>query len=207
MVWKSMDEFQGAVAGWLDRMFEGNLPYDQPSATAFAGALTFSLATSNADSPVLYCAPKTAATRELLATHEVPFTAREWLVDFVVVDKESATKRIPLVACESEMHANHGVGYSFDIWDDGYPKDGYVWDFCKLLHFPAPHLLFAARLPVSRFEELEASLRRCAQEYRELWLTRRVSVVLLPSGTKRRSRVRLGRAVNGGELCFDGMAG
>ena len=100
------------------------------------------------------------------------------------------------------MHANHGVGYSFEIWDDGYPKDGYVWDFCNLLHFSAPHLLFAARLPDSRIGNLEASLKRCAQEYRELWLGRQVSVVLLPSGTKRRSRVRLGRAVSGDDLCF-----
>jgi hypothetical protein len=76
-----------------------------------------------------------------------------------------------------------------------------------LLHFPAPHLLFAARLPDSRICDLEANLGCCAQEYRELWLTRQVSIVLLPRGRKRRSRVRLGCAVNGGDLCVEGMAG
>lgn len=206
-----MNDISAAIINWLDRMFDGCLPggNDQPSATAFAGALTFSLAPSTTCTPILYCAPHSPLTKHLLADHLISFVSQEWLVDFVVVEQESATKRLPLIACESEMHPSHGVGYSFDIVRDGggnvYPKDGYVWDFCKLLHFPAPHLLFAAQLPDVYMGRLEDSLRACAREYRSFWENRRLTIVLLPSATRRRSRIRLGAGNAAGELHFENL--
>ncbi len=92
-----------------------HLPYHQLSGTALAAALTLALTPSEAWSPVLYGTPKTATTKDLLTTHGLAFEPKEWLVDFVVMDRRSATWRVPLVACGSEMHANHGTGYGFGI--------------------------------------------------------------------------------------------
>jgi hypothetical protein len=66
-----------------------HLPYDQLSGTALAAALTLALTPSEAWSPVLYGTPKTATTKDLLTTHGLAFEPKEWLVDFVVMDRRS----------------------------------------------------------------------------------------------------------------------
>jgi hypothetical protein len=200
-----MNALRKTVSHWLDTMFVGLLPDDQPSGTALAAALTLSFTPGNSKSCILYGAPKTAKTRDLLAAHGIKFEPREWIVDFVVLDCRTATCRMPVVACESEMHTNHGAGYSFGFCGE-YPESGYAWDFCKLLHFPAPRLLFAARLSASRIATLEQSLRQCAMEYRRLWAKRRLSVVLFPSGQTQRSLVRIGEASTHSELRFEDLA-
>ncbi len=65
-----------------------------------------------------------------MRTNGIQFTNREFLVDFLVAQKASETKLVPLVACESEMQ-NHATGYRI------CRESGYVWDFVKLLHFRA----------------------------------------------------------------------
>ena len=141
---------------------------------------------------------------KLIAKHSVTVMKIEWMVDFLVVDQESATKRIPLIACESEMHPNHGCGYSFDPYDKDpkYHKDDYVWDFCKLLHFNAPYLLFIARLSDRNFVTLEESLNQCAREYRELWQNSRLRIVLLPTAIRRRRQIQPGEGKPDGKIAF-----
>ena len=140
-----MNDLSEKLADLLDRICGGRLPDNRVDATALAGLLAFSLAPATARLRVLYCSPKKEESTKLIAEHGVPIRKIEWMVDFSVVDEESTTRRISLIACESpEMHPNHGCGYSFDFDDKNlkYHKDDYVWDFCKLLHFKAPHLSF-----------------------------------------------------------------
>jgi hypothetical protein len=208
---EEMNQLKVAIARCLDTMFGGLLPDGQPSGTALAAALTLELAPADATSRVLYGAPKMAANKivkDLLAAHTIAFEPREWIVDFVVMDRRSSTLHIPLVACESEMHSDHGTGYGFETCEYGGKKcleNGYVWDFCKLLHFPAPRLLFTARLPDSKMLALENSLRECAREYCDLWSARCLNAVLFPSGKTRRRLVRIGQASTDGTLCFENL--
>ena len=122
-------------------------------------------------------------------------------VDFVVARQESETKVIPLVGCESEMHSNHGVGYSLD------GDNGYTFDFWKLLLFQAPLLVFAARVNTVWLDELEDSLPRCAKDYQDCWSGRRLCVVLLTSASLKHSEVRLGIGTADGGIEFARLDG
>ena len=103
---------------------------------------------------------------------------------------------VPLVGCESEMHSNHGVGYSLD------GDNGYTFDFWKLLMFQAPLLVFAARVNTARLDDLQESLRSCARDYRDYWSARRLCVVLLPSASRNHGEVRLGIGTADGGIDF-----
>jgi hypothetical protein len=198
-----MNDVSVAVARWLDDMFGGRLPNDPCEGTAFAAAVTWELAPKKARFPLLYCLPHSKRTRQLLDEHGIQFALVERMVDFLVVEQKSQTKHTPLIACESEMN-DQGVSYSFDVGPSG-PTEGYVWDFWKLLHFNAPHLLFIARVPSAEscIPMLEITLNQCAGEYHdELWKGRQLSVVLLPTATRKPQPIRLGAGQPNGEIAF-----
>jgi hypothetical protein len=187
-------------------MFGERLPNakDQSSGTAFAAALTLSLIPKNAHTPVLYGTPRETA-RRILEKHGIVIKPEERFVDFLVEDEASETRPGYLVACESEMYADHGCGTSFECeWYGGKwcRSNGYAWDFCKLLHFPAPYLLFVARTSESKFARLEASLSQRAKEYRDLWDKRRLAVILLPTARQGRHGIRLGEGQADGAILF-----
>ena len=126
----------------------------------------------------------------------IPYVHEEVIVDFTVAEPESGTKRFYLVACESEMFDGHGTNYSLDR-----KQHGYTYDFWKLLLFPAPILLFAARVAPSRtlktieerLDNLENSLIACAGDYHRYWLGRRLYAVLLPLRSRKAGSSSLGR--------------
>jgi hypothetical protein len=205
-----MRDVAQALTHWLDTMFGGTLPdnKDQPSGTALAVATTFSLGQSIAPSSVLYCAPKRETTIKLLEQHGIPFQREERFVDFLIEQTGAANKHAYVVACESEMCTGHGCGSDLGLepyYAGVCRSNGYAWDFCKLLHFPAPHLLFFARLKDSDFPKLETSLNTCAKDYRQFWHQRRLSVVLLPAAKARRTSIRLGAAQPNGAITFESL--
>jgi hypothetical protein len=101
-----------------------------------------------------------------------------------------------LVGCESEMHENHGTGYSLD------DENGYTKDFRQLLRFPAPTLLFAARVRTDRLTGLEASFAACGGDFRDEWTSKQLLLVLIPSASRRLDLVRLGVGEPDGSLRF-----
>lgn len=192
-----MNELRNAVREVSRKMFGGKLPRSQNEGTAFGMALAWELRPASPAELVLYGKPRKDEARELVAGQGIGYVNREVLVDFVVARQVSETKLIPLVGCESEMHANHGVGYSLD------GDNGYTFDFWKLLMFQAPLLVFAARVNTVWLDDLEDSLRLCARDYDDFWSGRRLCVVLLPSASRRRGGVRLGIGAADGYIEFE----
>ena len=196
-----MNDLRQAVRGVMRDMCYGGLPWNQKAGTAFGMALTWRLRPQPAQNPVLYGRPTKEESKTLVAGLGIEYVPHEMSVDFVVAEQETPTRRLPLVGCESEMHSNHGVGYSLD------GANGYTFDFAKVLLFPAPTLLFAARVSTYRLGDLEESLRACAHDYRQFWAGRRLLLVLLPSATKKLEEVRLGAGRENGELAFERLDG
>lgn len=191
-----MNELRNAVREVSRRMLGGKLPRSQNQGTAFGMALAWELRPATQDELVLYGKPRKDEAKDLVAGQGIGYMNREVLVDFVVGRQESETKVVPLVGCESEMHSNHGVGYSLD------GDNGYTFDFWKLLMFQAPLLVFAARVNTVWLDELEKSLRLCARDYRDYWSARRLCVVLLPSASRKLGEVRLGIGTADGGIEF-----
>ncbi|AMV24213.1 hypothetical protein VT84_07435 [Gemmata sp. SH-PL17] len=179
-----VEQLRKTVNATLDARFGGGLPWNQNTGTAFAIDLAARLAPEVAN-PVLYGRPR-AGARALIAEWGLSFVPGEMFVDFVLGDLRSPTALRVLVGCESEMHENHGTGYSLD------DENGYTKDFRQLLRFPAPTLLFAARVRTERLPGLEVSLAACAKDFYEEWSTKRVLLVLIPSASRRLDLVRLG---------------
>ncbi len=192
-----MNTLRNAVREVSRKMFGGKLPRSQNEGTAFGMALAWELRPAMAEELVLYGKPRKDEAKDLIAGQGVGFVDKEVLVDFVVARQESETKLVPLVGCESEMHSNHGVGYSLD------GENGYAFDFWKVLMFQAPLLVFAARVNTVWLDDLEESLRLCARDYCDYWSRRRLCVVLLPSASRKRSEVRLGIGTAAGEIEFE----
>jgi hypothetical protein len=192
-----MNQIRNAVREVSRKMFGGKLPRSQNEGTAFGMALAWELRPAAPEALVLYGKPRRDEARELVAGQSIGYVSKEVLVDFVVARQESETKMVPLVGCESEMHSNHGVGYSLD------GENGYTFDFWKLLMFQAPLLVFAARVNTAWLDDLEASLRLCATDYRDYWAGRRLCVVLLPSASRRLGQVRLGVGTSEGGIEFE----
>jgi hypothetical protein len=186
-----VEQFRETILSVLCGLFGGQLPptNSQPHATAFAAVLAYQIGSpSAANQPVLIGAPHSKEkTPKILAKCSIPYEHREWIVDFYVADRRSTTVELPLLACESEVHKAHGVDYDFSFNSKG-PRNGFVWDFRKLLHFRAPKLLFVARVSkgdpdYSRLSTLKCTLRQCAQDYSSVWSSHaELYVVLLPGG-------------------------
>lgn len=189
----------------------------QPVATYLAIRLVKDLATRLYPKKNIgvYSSPHSSKTKELLKEKKKQVSwweFCEWMVDILAFESVSATKELPLVACESEVFCAHGTGYSFDIEPTTRkPINGYVWDFCKLLHFNSPELLFVARVNRNekastdvheRLDQLQQTLADCAEEYKDLWYDRRIWVVLLPS-SQESSQIRIGAAEAGSPLRFE----
>jgi hypothetical protein len=181
----------------LESRFGGILPYRQNEGTAFAVSLTLALAPPTAN-PVFYGRPRPGSKR-LLESWGVTYVPGEMFVDFVAGDLFGPSDLRMLVGCESEMHENHGVGYSLDE-DNGYAKD-----FRQLLRFPASVLLFAAMIRTARMAELEESLAQCARDFHGDWSAKRLYIVLLPSAKTRRRLTRLGVGEPDGSLRFEAL--
>jgi hypothetical protein len=192
-----MNALRNAVREVSHKMFGGKLPRSQNEGTALGMALAWELRPASSEGLVLYGKPRTVEARALVAGHGIEYVHREVLADFVVARQESETKLIPLVGCESEMHSNHGVGYSLD------GDNGYTFDFWKLLMFQAPLLVFAARINTGCLDKVEESLRLCARDYRNFWSRRRLCVVLLPSASRQREEVRIGIGAADGNIEFE----
>jgi hypothetical protein len=192
-----MNELRNAVREVSRKMFGGKLPRSQNQGTAFGMALAWELRPSTAEELVLYGKPRKDEAKDLVAGQGIEYVNKEVLVDFVVARQESETKMVPLLGCESEMHSNHGVGYSLD------GNNGYTFDFWKLLMFQAPLLVFAARVNTVRLDDLEESLRFCAADYRDFWSGKRLYVVLLPSASRKLGEVRLGIGTGDGGIEFE----
>jgi hypothetical protein len=196
-----MDHLRNAVRAVSRKILDSKLPRTQNQGTAFGMALAWELRPEAAEGLVLYGKPGKDEAKDLIASQGIEYVNKEVLVDFVVARQESQTKMVPLVGCESEMYVDHGVGYSLD------PENGYTFDFWKLLLFPAPFLIFAARVNTAWLDDLEESLRLCAQDYRDYWSARRLYVALLPSTSRKVSEVRLGMGRRDGELIFERLDG
>jgi hypothetical protein len=194
---RKMERIINAVRAVSRKMFGGKLPRSQNQGTAFGMALAWELRPESADGLVLYGKPRKDEAKELVASCAIEYINKEVLVDFVVGRQESETKIVPLVGCESEMHSNHGVGYTLD------GENGYTFDFWKVLMFQSPLLVFAARVNTSLLDDLEESLRVCAHEYRDYWSSRLLYVVLLPSASRKLGEVRLGVGKSDGEIQFE----
>jgi hypothetical protein len=196
-----MNDLRTAVRDVMNSMFFGGLPWSQKVGTAFGMALTWRLRPAGVKNLVLYGRPRKEETKELVAGLGISYVAKEIFVDFVVAEQVSETKMLPLVGCESEMHPNHGVGYSLD------GANGYTFDFWKVLLFPAPLLVFAAYVSTAWLDDLEESLRLCARDYKDHWCRRKLYVVLLPSASLKLAEVRLAVGQPDGELLFEGLDG
>ena len=195
--------------------FGGKLPpASQPDTTGFSAILALRLAPSNYKETKLIGAPHSKKTHNLLHGRKVEWTHREWMVDFYVVHQKSSTFDEPLIACESEAWTGFDVEFTFDFINQKKgkktvceAKNGYLWDFRKLLHFRAPHLLFVARVnrPEDRLPKLEKTLASCAKEYAAVWNDSQLSVVLLPSGHTKKELTRIGTAWDGASLQFENL--
>jgi hypothetical protein len=192
-----MQHLRNAVRAVSRKMFGGKLPRSQNQGAALGMALTWELRPESADGLVLYGKPRKDEAKELIASYGIEYINKEVLVDFVVGRQESETKIVPLVGCESEMHSNHGVGYSLD------GENGYTFDFWKVLMFQAPLRVFAARVNTAWLDNLEESLRVCAREYQDYWSSHRLYVALLPSASRKLAEVRLGVGKPNGEILFE----
>jgi hypothetical protein len=130
---------------------------------------------------------------------------REWMVDFYLADQRSEVVYLPVLACESAVHAPTAAGP-----DPGEAANYRVHDsarsFLRLLHFRAPHLLYVARPGKERaapaeaarwVQETERLLRRCAADYRSLWHGVCLYVMLLPASWREPGRVRVGAGRDG----------
>jgi hypothetical protein len=198
----------------LAAMFNGQLPPAgfQPHGTALAMALAHDLGgVPGNPARFLSGAPHDAATRKLLSRHGVDYRHREWLLDFVVFEPHGMLVEIPVLACESEVHPAHGVEYSFDCWpDSNSPKNGFVWDFRKLLFVAAPQLLFIARVnkeqgdgKFSRLLRLKKTITACALDYAAAWSGRTLRAVLLPNGATEGDWALLGVSGEGGAVHWE----
>lgn len=184
-----------AVGTTLHDRFSDELPWDQNTGTAFAVDLTARL-TPVAASPILYGRPR-AGAKKLIEEWGHTYIPGEMFVDFVTGDLPAPADLRILVGCESEMCDDHGTGYSLD------DENGYAKDFRQLLRFPAPTLLFAARVRTERLSRLEPSLTSCAKDFHSEWSPKRLLIVLLPSASTRRDLVRLGIGKPDGWLHFE----
>ena len=178
-------KLKDAVQKWLTKLFDGSLPHNQPEGTAFAMAVTWEMRPTDGERLRLFGSPNKVKEspsqlriQNILKSNGVKLEWKQWMVDFLVADLQSKTNSLPKVACESEMYGNFNVEYVIDA------DHGHVFDFCKLLHFCSPHLLFIGRVTHKRLVKLQESLQLCAREYHELWAGRTLSVILLPTSQK-----------------------
>jgi hypothetical protein len=190
-----MNDLRVAVCATLHQRFDGGLPWDQNTGTAFAMDLMSRLTPSVAN-PVFYGRPR-AGSRKLIENWGLTYIPGEMFVDFVAGDLLTPVGLRILIGCESEMHENHGTGYSLD------DENGYTKDLRQLLRFPAPTLLFAARVRTERLKRLETSLAQCAVDFHGEWAAKRLLIVLIPSASTRRNLVRLGIGEPNGSLRFE----
>jgi len=158
----------------------------QTLTTAFSGKLTCALAPEKGNR-FLLAAPRNTVTNyfnTVVADANMEWERREWMIDFVVEVRETDTFSRPLIGCESEAWNSYDVGHGFEAQVGGQPRNGYLWDFKKLIFFQAPRLLFVARVnkPEAQLPELQQSLAQCAIEHAEYWPKREVFLCLLPSG-------------------------
>ena len=202
-----MDELRSAVRRVLNRAFAGSLPDNQPQVTAFSMLLALEFGGRfTSTSPVLVGAPKKEKTKQIIQSQDMRYEHMERMVDFLLVDRQSETLDLPVLTCESEACGDHSPYYGFSLapnWKGKLePANGYVWDFRKMLHFRAPHLLFVGRAVKNRHDKLKETLVQCAREYRTVWTGSHLHVVLLPCGRTERRRVQLGKAFGDQELTF-----
>jgi hypothetical protein len=197
-----MEELRTTVRNILDTRFCGSPPPSQIQGTAFAAALTLSLAPVNVRGALLFGNPRTTV-QQILNDWGIEYEPEEFLVDFTLISFPTPTRLTPVLGCESEMYPGHGVEYSFNR-EGPCRANGYVFDFRKLLMFQAPSLLFAARLVPNRIARLERTLDQCAKEYCSEWRGRRIHVVLMPSSRWEEYDVRIGTD-DGHELVFDDL--
>jgi hypothetical protein len=154
-----MQDLREIVCATLHDRFNLSLPWDQNTGTAFAVDLTTRLAPRPAN-PVFYGRPR-SGSRTLIEEWGLSYIPGEMFVDFVLSDLRTPADLRIIIGCESEMHDNHGTGYTLD------DENGYTKDFRQLLRFPAPMLLFAARVRTERLNELEPSLISCAKDFHD----------------------------------------
>ncbi len=184
-----------AVWETLGERFRNLLPWDQNTGNAFALDLTVRLA-PRATNPVLYGRPRPGSKKHVEGWG-IRYVPGEMFVDFVAGDLRTPVDLHMLIGCESEMHPDHGTGASPDA------NNGYALDFRQLLRFPAPVLLFAARVREKWLSRLENSLISLAERLRDDWSAKRLLVVLLPAGYTQRGLVRLGLGKPGESLRFE----
>jgi hypothetical protein len=204
-----MQVLRGAIQGRLNGMFGGALPPPsyQPYGTALAMAVAGDIGAVGGPR-VLLAAPHDQETSTLLGQHGVGYEHREWLADFTVWDRSTPVE-MPIRACESEVHPSHGVDYNFELWPGtNNPKNGYVWDFRKLLFVSAPSLLFVARVnkeqgdggQFARLLRLKHTIAACATDYAAVWAGRTLRIVLLPNGAREADWTILGVSLGNAPL-------
>jgi hypothetical protein len=185
----------------------------QPDATAFAMLLTCRLACLQpTENHLLVGAPKSKQSLPLIKHFirqlRIKPAPMELMVDFLVARCETDTRQIPITACESEVHQSFGVDYNFDKMKGKQPRNGYVWDFRKLLFFQAERRLFIARFnkPLQQLSTLKKTLQDCARDYRRFWNNSELFIVLLPSGKTQKedfASIAVGRNADG--LTFENV--
>lgn len=202
----TMAEFRTCVINCMRALFPHNneigfsLPAagDQNGGSALSLALTYDLGIPGERhaSRVIRGAPK--MIQQLKKLHpetaisvESVYQTRQLLFDLTVTDGWKL-----LLACESEVHAQHGAGHGLDA-----EEDGYAWDFRKLLLAPAEKLLFVARVsksgqgkPPRSIAGLKTSLEKCLSEM-PIPAGRSLYVLILPGGQTQVKDAEIGRGL------------
>jgi hypothetical protein len=220
----TIDDFQNLVHNCipvvLEKFGEEEWFNGQPQATALSVLLMCELAhkmgCGQREKLILTGSPHSKDTKSCVepfaAKYNIDWVDREFIIDFFLERRGYELILEPLVACESEVHGGHGVDYNFnfDFKSSRHRKDpvnGYVWDFRKLLLFPAPNLMFIAR--VNRFDKqmskLQETLKACAHDYKHFWCGRKLLIVLLPTAKRQKEHACVGIGLDG-ELGFRSLS-
>ncbi len=213
-----------SVARDLWNAAQRNQQWSQPFTTAFSILVAAAVSKELTAKPVIvYAAPHSGHTTGLLKKHifssknwsEVRASRKgvrhfhsEWMVDITCVEPESKKKETPILAVESEACVNHDTKYTF-------AQTGYAWDFCKLVHFNCPRLLFVAAVNRSqsdrrspshrRLDELGESLEACRADYAGVLDNRSVGLILLPSTSRDAAFGRVGVSNGGRPFVFESL--
>jgi hypothetical protein len=150
---------------------------------------------------VLYGSPKKKETRDALSRWGVDYKPGEFLSDYTLGHNRGTIFEL-LIACESEVHPSHGVGSTYQTHPTGEPRNGYIWDLRKLLHCPAPNLLFVAWLSDRKFALLRESIEHAARDYFRVWRDKALGIVLVPTASTRRGQTLIGLSRDGMEPRF-----
>jgi len=209
-----MNDLRDKVNSLLGHLFGGNLPEDQPETTAFSMILAYELCRSSTNAKLkLFAAPKKSKTKDIVTKYGLSYEHRERdRIDILVFDSSDTVT----LACESEAFPRHFTGSDpFPINErTGNPRNGYIWDFHKLLKFSAPRLLFVARVGTTkggkhhwsvRLRRLEQSLAAYALENASDWAQSRLDIILLPEERHLKREVRLGAGLKGRPIQFENL--